>query len=55
MYKFANTNCVVCHKRLPRKEVEYSGEVDLTPVEKPFKVGNCPKCGAPQRLVKIED
>jgi len=54
MYRFANTNCIVCHKKLPKTKVEPSGEVDLSPAEEPFKIGNCPNCGAPQRLVEMK-
>ena len=54
MFKFANTNCVCCHEKLPKTKVEYSGIVDLSPAEEPFKVGDCPKCGAPQRLVEVK-
>ena len=54
MYKFVNTNCICCHSKLPKVKIEPSSEVDLSPVEEPFKVGNCPKCEAPQRLVEVE-
>ena len=50
MYKFKNTNCVNCHNKLPKTKVEPSDEVEMGRVI--FKVGDCPKCGAPQRLVE---
>ena len=54
MYKFKNANCVNCHGKLPKTKVEPSGEVEVSPKEGPFKVGDCPECGAPQRLVEVK-
>jgi len=51
VYKFKNTNCTFCHKKLPKTKVQPSGEVEELSSDAVFSVGNCPGCGAPQRLV----